>query len=90
MKYRHAFHAGNFADVLKHVALLALLRSLTRKDKGLLLLDTHAGRGRYDLAGSEASRSGEAASGIDGTRAGELACRGPSASSAARISAALA
>lgn len=65
MKYRHAFHAGNFADVLKHVALLALLRSLTHKDKGLLLLDTHAGRGRYDLAGSEASRSGEAASGIE-------------------------
>jgi len=65
VKYRHAFHAGNFADVLKHVALLALLRSLTRKDKGLLLLDTHAGRGRYDLAGSEASRSGEAAGGIE-------------------------
>jgi len=65
VKYRHAFHAGNFADVLKHVALLALLRSLTRKDKGLLLLDTHAGRGRYDLAGGDASRSGEAAGGIE-------------------------
>lgn len=65
MKYRHAFHAGNFADVLKHVTLLALLRSLTRKDKGLLLLDTHAGRGLYDLAGSEASRSGEAAGGVE-------------------------
>lgn len=65
MKYRHAFHAGNFADVLKHVALLALLHSLTRKDKGLLLLDTHAGRGLYDLAAGEAMKSGEAAGGID-------------------------
>lgn len=65
MKYRHAFHAGNFADVLKHVTLLALLHALTRKDKGLMLLDTHAGRGLYDLASGEAARSGEAASGID-------------------------
>ena len=65
MKYRHAFHAGNFADVHKHVTLLALLRLLTRKDKGLLLLDTHAGRGLYDLAGAEARKAGEAANGIE-------------------------
>lgn len=60
MKYRHAFHAGNFADVHKHVALLALLRALTRKDKGLLLIDTHAGAGLYEV-----ERTGEAALGIE-------------------------
>ena len=65
MKYRHAFHAGNFADVLKHVTLLALLRSLTKKDKGLLLLDTHAGRGLYDLSSGEARQANEAAGGIE-------------------------
>jgi 23S rRNA (adenine2030-N6)-methyltransferase len=47
MKYRHTFHAGNFADVHKHVALLALLAALSRKDKGFLYLETHAGRGAY-------------------------------------------
>src|SRR6516225_8883017 len=51
MKYRHSFHAGNFADVHKHIALLALLRALRKKDKGFLYLDTHAGRGSYDLSG---------------------------------------
>ena len=50
MNYRHQFHAGNFADVVKHALLVALVRALQRKDKGCLLLDTHAGRGRYDLA----------------------------------------
>ena len=65
MKYRHAFHAGNFADVLKHVTLLALLRSLTKKDKGLLALDTHAGRGLYDLSSGESRQSGESAGGVD-------------------------
>jgi 23S rRNA (adenine2030-N6)-methyltransferase len=65
VKYRHAFHAGNFADVLKHVTLLALLRSLTKKDKGLLALDTHAGRGLYDLASGESRQSGEATGGLD-------------------------
>src|SRR5579862_9007364 len=54
MKYRHSFHAGNFADVHKHVTLLALLAALQRKEKGFLYLETHAGRGAYDLsAGSE-------------------------------------
>jgi 23S rRNA (adenine2030-N6)-methyltransferase len=58
VKYRHAFHAGNFADVMKHVALVAALARLTEKPRPLFLLDTHAGRGRYDLAeaGSEAER----------------------------------
>ncbi len=50
MNYRHQYHAGNFADVLKHVLLLPLLRGMQRKEKGFLYLDTHAGRGRYDLA----------------------------------------
>jgi 23S rRNA (adenine2030-N6)-methyltransferase len=48
-KYRHAYHAGNFADVHKHVTLSALLQALERKDKGFLYLETHAGRGAYDL-----------------------------------------
>ena len=60
MKYRHEYHAGNFADVHKHVTLLALLTALQRKDKGFLYLETHAGRGAYDLSGP----SGESASGI--------------------------
>ncbi len=49
MNYRHAFHAGNYADVFKHALLLQLLRALQRKETGFLYLDTHAGRGRYDL-----------------------------------------
>ncbi|MBV6416881.1 MAG: Ribosomal RNA large subunit methyltransferase J [Steroidobacteraceae bacterium] len=64
MKYRHAFHAGNFADVHKHVALLALLRALQRKDKGIFFLDTHAGRGRYALDSGDARTSGEAQRGV--------------------------
>ena len=60
MKYRHSFHAGNFADVHKHVTLLALLAALKRKDKGFLYLDTHAGRGSYDLS----TPSAEAAAGV--------------------------
>ena len=56
MKYRHTFHAGNFADVHKHVTLLALLAALCRKDKGFLYFETHSGRGAYDLSegGTEA------------------------------------
>ena len=50
MNYRHAFHAGNFADVFKHVLLRELVRAMQRKPKPFLFLDTHAGRGRYDLA----------------------------------------
>lgn len=49
MNYRHHFHAGNFADVTKHVLMLSLFRALQRKPKGFLFLDTHAGRGSYDL-----------------------------------------
>jgi 23S rRNA (adenine2030-N6)-methyltransferase len=50
MNYRHAFHAGNFADVFKHALLVQLARAMQRKEKGFLYLDTHAGRGSYDLA----------------------------------------
>jgi 23S rRNA (adenine2030-N6)-methyltransferase len=50
MNYSHAFHAGNSADVFKHVLLLKLLRAMQQKEKGFLYLDTHAGRGAYDLA----------------------------------------
>jgi 23S rRNA (adenine2030-N6)-methyltransferase len=53
MNYRHQFHAGNFADVMKHVLLIQLVRALQQKPKGFLYLDTHAGRGRYDLAAAD-------------------------------------
>jgi 23S rRNA (adenine2030-N6)-methyltransferase len=49
VNYRHLYHAGNFADVLKHAILVRLLRSFQRKEKGFVFVDTHAGRGRYDL-----------------------------------------
>lgn len=64
MNYRHAYHAGNFADVFKHVALIRLLDHLRRKDKPFCYVDTHAGRGCYDLTGDAARRTGEAAAGI--------------------------
>ncbi len=62
--YRHAFHAGNFADVFKHVLLLQLIRALQRKDTPFCLLDTHAGAGRYDLHATAAQKNREFASGI--------------------------
>jgi 23S rRNA (adenine2030-N6)-methyltransferase len=58
MKYRHSYHAGNFADVHKHVTLLALLAALQKKDKGLFYLETHAGRGSYDLSTPTAEAAG--------------------------------
>ncbi|MFM2274669.1 MAG: hypothetical protein RL211_541 [Pseudomonadota bacterium] len=61
--YRHAFHAGNHADVLKHTVLLAVLRHLTQKDTPLAVFDTHAGAGLYRLDGDYAQTSGEAADG---------------------------
>ncbi len=64
MNYRHAFHAGNHADVLKHVVLLALCDALVAKPAPLFALDTHAGRGLYRLAGASARRTGEADDGI--------------------------
>lgn len=53
MNYRHQFHAGNFADVMKHALLVQLVRAMQAKEKGFLFLDTHAGRGSYDLAAAE-------------------------------------
>ena len=73
MKYRHSFHAGNFADVHKHVTLLALLRAMQRKDKGFLYLDTHAGAGRYDLSAPETHRGAEARHGITALTGGGTA-----------------
>lgn len=64
MNYRHGYHAGNFADVLKHLALCELLRLMTVKDKKLFVLDTHAGAGGYDLGSGLAARTGEAEAGI--------------------------
>lgn len=61
MNYRHSFHAGNFADLVKHAGLLQLLPLLPRP---LSVIDTHAGRGLYDLGGVDAQRSGEAEAGI--------------------------
>jgi 23S rRNA (adenine2030-N6)-methyltransferase len=64
VNYRHAFHAGNFADVHKHVILLALLERLKRKASAFFYLDTHAGRGSYDLKSEEARRSAEWREGV--------------------------
>jgi 23S rRNA (adenine2030-N6)-methyltransferase len=63
MNYRHAFHAGNFADCVKHALLVWLLRALQRKPRAFVMLDTHAGTGMYDLAGP-AARTGEFHAGI--------------------------
>jgi 23S rRNA (adenine2030-N6)-methyltransferase len=64
MNYRHIYHAGNFADVAKHVGLMYCLGALQRKDAGFFVLDSHAGRGYYDLQAPEAHKSGEAERGI--------------------------
>jgi 23S rRNA (adenine2030-N6)-methyltransferase len=64
MNYRHAFHAGNFADVHKHAALVRILAHLRSKPAAFRVIDTHAGAGRYDLLGPEPSRSGEWQNGI--------------------------
>ena len=62
--YRHAFHAGNHADVLKHTTLIALMKYLTQKDTALTVIDTHAGAGLYRLDGDYTETSGEASEGI--------------------------
>jgi 23S rRNA (adenine2030-N6)-methyltransferase len=64
MNYRHSFHAGNSADVVKHSLLIALVQALQLKQSALTLIDTHAGCGLYDLEGEEAGRTGEAAQGV--------------------------
>ena len=62
--YRHAFHAGNHADVLKHTMVIAIMRHLTQKDAALVAIDTHAGAGLYRLDGDYAGTSGESADGV--------------------------
>jgi len=64
MNYRHSFHAGNSADVVKHSLLVALVRALQQKQGGLTLIDTHAGCGLYDIRGEQSQRTGEAAQGV--------------------------
>ncbi|MHA6299466.1 23S rRNA (adenine(2030)-N(6))-methyltransferase RlmJ [Devosia sp. CAU 1758] len=64
MNYRHAFHAGNFADVVKHTILTRILAYLMKKDAAYRVIDTHAGVGLYDLLGNEAGRTGEWQDGI--------------------------
>jgi 23S rRNA (adenine2030-N6)-methyltransferase len=64
MNYRHGFHAGNFADVLKHIVLMRVLTHLNAKDKPYRVIDTHAGAGRYDLGSPEALRTHEWRDGV--------------------------
>jgi 23S rRNA (adenine2030-N6)-methyltransferase len=64
MNYKHIYHAGNFADVAKHVALMYCLGALQRKDAACFVLDSHAGRGYYDLQAPETHKSGEAERGV--------------------------
>jgi len=64
MNYRHIYHAGNFADVVKHVVLARVIDYLKRKDKAFRVIDTHAGRGIYDLSSEEAQKTGEWQGGI--------------------------
>jgi 23S rRNA (adenine2030-N6)-methyltransferase len=64
LSYRHAFHAGNFADVLKHSVLTLVLEYMTRKDKGFYYIDSHSGAGMYQLADEYAQKTGEYKDGI--------------------------
>ena len=64
MNYRHGYHAGNFADVVKHLALVSAITHLRKKDKPFAVIDSHGGRGLYDLTSREAKRTGEHESGI--------------------------
>lgn len=72
MNYRHAFHAGNFADVMKHAVLALLIEYLKRKPAAFRVIDTHAGIGRYDLTGDEAARSPEWRDGVARVLAADL------------------
>ena len=74
MNYRHIYHAGNFADLAKHVGLVYCLDAMKRKDAAFFVLDTHAGRGYYDLHGAEAQKSGEAERGIQRLLRSGAAC----------------
>lgn len=65
MNYQHSYHAGNFADVVKHVLLLQLLEQMSQKPKPYYILDAYAGRGLYSLASLEAKKTGEAVNGVN-------------------------
>ncbi|MCD2177690.1 23S rRNA (adenine(2030)-N(6))-methyltransferase RlmJ [Rhizobium sp. C1] len=73
MNYRHIYHAGNFADVLKHAVLARLIVYLQQKDKAFRVIDTHAGIGLYDLSSTEAQKTGEWQDGIGKLISAELA-----------------
>src|SRR6266480_3602884 len=73
MNYRHAFHAGSFADVVKHAVLVRILVHLRGKPAAFRVIDTHAGAGLYDLSGAEATRTGEWHGGIGKLLAAEPA-----------------
>src|SRR5262249_42078552 len=75
MNYRHAFHAGNFAEVVKHAILARVVAHLRQKPAAFRLLDTHAGAGLTELAGPEATRTGEWRDGIGRLRAASLDAR---------------
>jgi 23S rRNA (adenine2030-N6)-methyltransferase len=81
MNYRHAYHAGNFADVLKHAVLSLVLMHMAKKDAAYRVIDTHAGIGMYDLAGEEAGKTGEWEGGI-GRLIGPVAASVPEAAAA--------
>src|ERR1700760_4608606 len=72
MNYRHAYHAGNFADVVKHAVLCRVLTHLREKPAAFRIIDTHAGAGRYDLTGTEAGKTGEWRNGIGRLLAAKL------------------
>ena len=73
MNYRHAFHAGNFADLVKHGAITLIVDRLVALPEPLLVVDSHAGAGAYDLAGEMAKKSGEAQAGVLRLMADDLA-----------------
>src|SRR5436305_11573978 len=73
MNYRHAFHAGNFADVIKHAIMARIMAHLKEKPAPFRVIDTHAGAGVYDLADPEASRTGEWRNGIGKLMRADLA-----------------
>jgi 23S rRNA (adenine2030-N6)-methyltransferase len=75
VNYRHAFHAGNFCDVMKHIILVRLIEYLKLKPRAFRVIDTHAGIGRYSLTGDEAKRSPEWMDGIGKLLKAELAAK---------------
>ena len=64
MNYRHVYHAGNFADVIKHLAICLIVEHLKKKDSPFCVLDAHGGCGLYDLRSEESQKTGEWAGGV--------------------------